>query len=102
MGLQGVNEMLKFILCLLSKDWKKIYKATYRISRMLAKYTASEYDDKKIEEVNAIITAFIGEFSSKQKAIIAKKVTKEKNVIPDIDLNWNEKEGFKVSTKLIF
>lgn len=93
-----LNFVFKFLRKALLIDWLKIYLKYRSILSIISKLNSWVIDDKILNTINTIIDTNTSGLDIKSKEKIAKKLTKEYNIIPEIQVNVSEKNGWEIKS----
>lgn len=98
--IKGLKFLVFFNWVGLLKNAIALYKNYKTILNMVAITTPTKVDDNALRGIESMLNLFSKKVPNLPRGMVAKKLAKNNNLIPELDFSFTEKEGFKVSTKI--
>ena len=93
-------KIISFLKRILLIDWIKTYREYRTLLMFVSASTETKIDNKALNIIDSILNSSDSNLSPEQKGEVANRLTKESKLIPNINIGYTEKEGFKASTTI--
>ena len=97
-----LNKLISAVNWLLSQNWREVYRYTHTGVTVIGNLMGSTFVAEKAKLVDDELNRILGKLPPEECQKVAKELSVENKLIPGVDVQWDEKKGFSVKTKLEF